>query len=79
MALQNTSMSPAASRVEAERQLAAATERYREAVSSMREGGRSEAGQHVAIKVVGRALHLVWFALKHTRRPPRYRSSDSSN
>lgn len=53
-----------APRAEAERQLAAAAERHREAVSSMQESGRPEAGQHVAIKVVGRAVHLVSFALK---------------
>ena len=52
------------SRVEAERQLAAAAERHREAVASMEELGRPEAGQHVAIKVVGRAVHLVSFALR---------------
>jgi hypothetical protein len=51
-----------APRAEAERQLAAAAERHREAVSSMQESGRPEAGQHVAIKVVGRAVHLVSFA-----------------
>ena len=30
----------------------------------MREPGRPEAGQHVAVKSVGRAVHLVAFALK---------------
>ncbi len=54
----------AAPQAEAERQLAAAAERYREAVTSMQEPGRPEAGQHVAIKVVGRAVHLVSFSLK---------------
>jgi len=54
----------AAPRAEAERQLAAAIERHREAVTAMQESGRPEAGQHVAIKVVGRAVHLVSFALK---------------
>src|SRR4051794_572017 len=52
------------SRAEAERQLAASAERHREAVTSMQELGRPEAGQHVAIKVVGRAVHLVSFALR---------------
>jgi len=52
------------SRAEAERQLAAAAERHREAVASMQELGRPEAGQSVAIKVVGRAVHLVSFALR---------------
>src|SRR5215216_3921747 len=56
-----TSVAPQA---EAERQLAAAVERHREAVSSMQESGRPEAGQLVAIKVVGRAVHLVSFALR---------------
>jgi hypothetical protein len=53
------------SRPEAERQLAAAVERHREVLASMRELGRPEAGQHVAIKAVGRAVHLVSFALRH--------------
>jgi hypothetical protein len=52
------------SRAEAERQLAASAERHREAVASMRELGRPEAGQHVAVKAVGRAVHLVSFSLK---------------
>ena len=52
------------SRAEAERQLAAAADRHREAVLSMQELGRSAAGQHVAIKSVGRAVHLVSFALR---------------
>jgi hypothetical protein len=52
------------SRAEAERQLAASAERHREAVASMQEPGRPEAGQHVAVKVVGRAVHLVSFALR---------------
>jgi hypothetical protein len=52
------------SRAEAERQLVAAAERHREAVASVQELGRPEAGQHVAIKVVGRAVHLVSFALR---------------
>ena len=49
---------------EAERQLAAAAERHREVSASMREPGRPEAGQHVAVKSVGRAVQLVAFALK---------------
>src|SRR3954453_20643440 len=53
-----------APRAEAERRLATAAERHREAVSSMQESGRPEAGQQVAIKVVGRAVHLVSFALR---------------
>jgi hypothetical protein len=53
------------SRREAERQLAAAAERHREVVASMQELGRPEAGQHVAVKAVGRAVHLVTFALRH--------------
>jgi hypothetical protein len=52
------------SRAEAERQLAAAAERHREVVASMQDLGRPEAGQHVAVKAVGRAVHLVSFALK---------------
>jgi hypothetical protein len=49
---------------EAERQLAAAAERHREVVASLGESGRPEAGQHVAVKSVGRAVHLVSFSLK---------------
>jgi hypothetical protein len=55
----------ASARPEAERQLAAAAERHREVLASMQEPGRSEAGQHVAVKAVGRAVHLVTFALTH--------------
>jgi hypothetical protein len=53
------------SRPEVERQLAAAADRHREVVASMQELGRPEAGQHVAVKAVGRAVHLVSFALRH--------------
>ena len=49
---------------EAERQLAAAADRHREAVASMQEPGRSESSQRVAAKSVGRAVHLVSFALR---------------
>jgi hypothetical protein len=52
------------SRAEAERQLVASAERHREVVASMQELGRPEAGQHVSVKSVGRAVHLVSFALK---------------
>jgi hypothetical protein len=52
------------SRAEAERQLSAAAERHREVLASMRQLGRPEAGQHVAVKAVGRAVALVSFALK---------------
>jgi hypothetical protein len=52
-------------RLEAERQLAAALERHREVLASMQELGRPESGQHVAVKAVGRAVHLVSFALRH--------------
>jgi len=34
----------------------------------MQELGRSEASQHVAVKAVGRAVHLVSFALRHATR-----------
>jgi hypothetical protein len=50
---------------EAERQLTAAVERHREVAASMRELGRPESGQHVAVKAVGRAVQLVVFALRH--------------
>ena len=50
-------------RAEAERQLVAAVERHREVLASMQELGRPESGQHVAVKAVGRAVHLVTFAL----------------
>ena len=49
---------------EAERQLVAVAERHREAVASMGELGRPEAGQHVAVKAVDRAVRLVCFALR---------------
>ena len=52
------------SRAEAERQLAASAARHREIVASMQQPGRPEAGQHVAVKSVGRAVQLVSFALK---------------
>ncbi len=52
------------SRAEAERQLAAAVERHREAVTSIQELGRPDAGQRVAIKVLGRAVELVSYALR---------------
>jgi hypothetical protein len=52
------------SRAEAERQLSAAVERHREVLASMQQLGRPEAGQHVAVKAVGRAVALVSFALK---------------
>jgi hypothetical protein len=50
---------------EAERRLGAAVQRHREVLASMQESGRPEAGQHVAVKAVGRAVHLVSFALRH--------------
>jgi hypothetical protein len=52
------------SRAEAERQLSAAAERHREVLVSMQQLGRPEAGQHVAVKAVGRAVQLVSFALR---------------
>jgi hypothetical protein len=52
------------SRAEAERQLSAAAERHREVLASMLQLGRPEAGQHVAVKAVGRGVQLVSFALK---------------
>src|SRR3954454_14873630 len=53
------------SRAEAERQLAASVARHREGVASMQELGRPEAGPHLAVKSVGRAVQLVSFSLKH--------------
>lgn len=50
---------------EAERQLVAAAERHREALGSMQQIGRPEAGRHVAAKAVDRAVRLVCFALKN--------------
>src|SRR5688572_23703204 len=50
---------------EAERQLVAAIERHAEVLASMQELGRPESGQHIAVKAVGRAVHLVSFALRH--------------
>jgi hypothetical protein len=55
---------PGISPAEAERQLAAAADRHREAVTAMQEPGRPEAGRHVAAKSVGRAVHLVSYALR---------------
>jgi hypothetical protein len=55
---------PERARPEAERQLSAAAERHREVLASMQQLGRPEAGQHVAVKAVGRAVALVSFALK---------------
>jgi hypothetical protein len=52
------------SRAEAERQVSAFAERHREVLASMQQLGRPEAGQHVAVKAVGRAVALVSFALK---------------
>lgn len=51
-------------RLEAERQLAAAAERHREALASMETRDRPQAGQRVAVKVLARAVHLVSFALR---------------
>jgi hypothetical protein len=50
--------------VEAERQLAAAADRHRAVLASMQELGRPDAGQHVAVKPVDRAVRLVCFALR---------------
>src|SRR5436190_8608599 len=61
----DTPQRPADPRPEAERQLAAAIERHREVLASMQEPGRPETSQHVAVKAVGRAVHLVSFALRH--------------
>src|SRR4051794_16400236 len=61
----DTAQRTADPRPEAERQLAAAVERHREVLASMQELGRPESGQHVAVKAVGRAVHLVSFALRH--------------
>lgn len=60
-----TSLRSAGATPEAERQLTAAVERHREVVASMREPGRPESGQHVAVKAVGRAVQLVVFAVRH--------------
>ena len=57
-------MSEGVRNLEAERQLAAAAERHREMLASMQEVGRPEAGQHVAVKAVDRAVRLVCFALR---------------
>src|SRR5215213_9677404 len=50
---------------EAERQLTAAVERHCEALASVREPGRPESGQHVAVKALGRAVQLVVVALRY--------------
>ena len=54
----------ALSALEAERQVVAAADRYREVIASMEAGGRPEAGQRAAVKAVGRSLQLVAFVLK---------------
>src|SRR5690242_12326032 len=51
-------------RAESERQLEAVAERHREAVRSMAQPGRPVDGQYVAVKVVGRAVGAVSFALR---------------
>jgi hypothetical protein len=56
--------SAAVRRADAERQLSAALDRHHEAVVSMQTLGRPAAGQHVAVKSVARAVHLVAYALK---------------
>src|SRR3954452_23389772 len=64
MASVTSASSSEAFQAEAERQLAAVAERHREAVSSMAQPGRPVAGQYVAVKVVGRAVGAVSFALR---------------
>jgi hypothetical protein len=49
---------------EAERQVTAAVERYREVTSSRDAAGRPESGQRVAVKAVERALELLSLVLK---------------
>jgi hypothetical protein len=49
---------------EAERQVTAAAERYREVASSRDAAGRPESGQRVAVKAVERALELLSLVLK---------------
>ncbi|MBE2315728.1 hypothetical protein DVA67_007060 [Solirubrobacter sp. CPCC 204708] len=51
-------------RFEAERQLAAAAERHREALASLEMPGLPQAGQHVAVKGLARSVHLVSFTLR---------------
>jgi hypothetical protein len=77
-ALEFGTSSHRSSRPEAERQLAAAVERHREVVASMRELGRPETGQHVAVKAVGRAVHLA-SSRSGTRPNAVFRSSGSSS
>ena len=55
---------PPTTREEAERQVTAAVERYREVASSRDALGLPETGQHVAEKAVERALQLLSFLLK---------------
>jgi hypothetical protein len=55
---------PPTTREEAERQVTAAVERYREVASSKDKLGLPETGQHVAEKAVERALVLLSFLLK---------------
>ena len=64
----DTLAGPADPRPEAERRLAAAVERHREVLASMEELGRSETSRQIAVKSVGRAVHLVSYALRHATR-----------
>ena len=64
----DTLPSPADPRPEAERRLAAAVERHREVLASMQALGGSETSRHLAVKAVGRAVHLVSYALRHATR-----------
>ena len=64
----DTLAGPADPRPEAERRLAAAVERHREVLASMEELGRSETSRQIAVKAVGRAVHLVSYALRHATR-----------
>ena len=54
----------ATARSEAERQVTAAAERYREAVASSEAGGRPQTGQQQAVKSVNRAGELLEFVLR---------------
>ncbi len=49
---------------EAERQVTAAADRYREVVASKAVAGQPQSGQHAAAKAVGRAIELLSFVAK---------------
>jgi hypothetical protein len=54
----------APSRLEAERNLADAAERHREAIASLAQGGRPASGETSALRALARGVQLVTYALR---------------